>query len=152
MLLRSITKHVKDQNWFAVFIDFFIVVAGILLAFQITNWSEEKSDRANERKYLTRLSVDLAETMKRNESQEKRNIQMIDELNPTLKALDACALPAEDETAFTSGLFYMGRYNLPEMVSASFDEMKTTGKFQLISDEKLSEKLPRFMKILNAHL
>lgn len=33
MLFRSITKHVKDQNWFAVALDFFIVVVGILLAF-----------------------------------------------------------------------------------------------------------------------
>lgn len=29
MILRSITKHVKDQNWFTVGLDFFIVVAGI---------------------------------------------------------------------------------------------------------------------------
>lgn len=46
MLLRSITKHVKDQNWFAVFLDFFIVVAGILIAFQITNWNEVRSDNS----------------------------------------------------------------------------------------------------------
>ena len=31
MLLRSLTKHVKDQNWFAVALDFVIVVAGILI-------------------------------------------------------------------------------------------------------------------------
>ena len=42
MRLRSLTKHVRDQNWFAVFLDFFIVVAGILIAFQITNWNEER--------------------------------------------------------------------------------------------------------------
>lgn len=33
MLLRSITKHVKDQNWFAVFIDFIIVVFKVRVAF-----------------------------------------------------------------------------------------------------------------------
>ena len=38
MFLHRITKHVKDQNWFAVALDFVIVVAGILIAFQITNW------------------------------------------------------------------------------------------------------------------
>ena len=36
MILRRITKHVKDHNWFAVALDFFIVIAGILIAFQIT--------------------------------------------------------------------------------------------------------------------
>ncbi len=45
MILRSITKHVKDQNWFAVVLDFVIVVVGILIAFQITNWSEARQDK-----------------------------------------------------------------------------------------------------------
>ena len=31
MLLRRITKHVKDQNWFAVVLDFAIVVAGVMM-------------------------------------------------------------------------------------------------------------------------
>lgn len=44
MILRRLTKHVNDQNWFAVALDFFIVVVGILLAFQITNWSEARQD------------------------------------------------------------------------------------------------------------
>ena len=35
MLLRSITKHVREQNWFAVALDFFIVVVGIITAFPI---------------------------------------------------------------------------------------------------------------------
>jgi hypothetical protein len=44
MILRRITQHVKDQNWFAVALDFVIVVVGILIAFQITNYG--KTSRA----------------------------------------------------------------------------------------------------------
>lgn len=44
MLLRSVTKHIKEQNWFAVGLDFLIVVIGILIAFQITNWSQMRDD------------------------------------------------------------------------------------------------------------
>ena len=51
MILRRVTKHVKDQNWFAVCLDFFIVVVGILLAFQITNWSEARGERHREPDY-----------------------------------------------------------------------------------------------------
>ena len=35
MRLRSLTKHIRDQNWFAVALDFFIVVVGILIAFNL---------------------------------------------------------------------------------------------------------------------
>ena len=62
MLLRSLTKHVKDQNWFAVFLDFFIVVAGILIAFQITNWNEARSEKRLKEYYLERIQSDLTET------------------------------------------------------------------------------------------
>ena len=44
MRLRSLTKHIREQNWFAVVLDFFIVVVGILIAFQITNWSEARQN------------------------------------------------------------------------------------------------------------
>ena len=59
MILRRITQHVKEQNWFAVFLDFFIVVVGILIAFQITNWNEARLDSQRERVILERLHHDF---------------------------------------------------------------------------------------------
>ena len=59
MLLRSLTKHVRDQNWFAVFLDFFIVVAGILIAFQITEWNEARSSSIEEQELLRQLSIEF---------------------------------------------------------------------------------------------
>ncbi len=65
MLLRSMTKHVKDQNWFAVALDFFIVVFGILIAFQVTNWSDARATRISERDFLARLHGDIVELQER---------------------------------------------------------------------------------------
>lgn len=59
MLLRSITTHVRDQNWFAVVLDFFIVVAGILIAFQITNWNEVRADHNLADRYVAQLADDI---------------------------------------------------------------------------------------------
>ena len=55
MILRRLTKHVKDQNWFAVALDFVIVVAGILIAFQITNWSAARQDNLIYQQARTRV-------------------------------------------------------------------------------------------------
>ncbi len=59
MILRRMTKHTKDQNWFAVALDFIIVVVGILLAFQITNWSEGRADAVREQETLIAILEDL---------------------------------------------------------------------------------------------
>ncbi|NNC37935.1 MAG: hypothetical protein EX271_06755 [Acidimicrobiales bacterium] len=55
----------KDQNWFAVALDFFIVVAGILIAFQITNWNEARQLKVSELDYLQRLHSDIVELTER---------------------------------------------------------------------------------------
>lgn len=46
MLLHRLIDHVKAQNWTAVALDFVIVVAGILIAFQVTEWNEDRAARA----------------------------------------------------------------------------------------------------------
>lgn len=61
MLLRRITKHVQDQNWFAVGIDFFIVVIGVFIGLQVSNWNEAREQRFSETEYLERLYSDTVE-------------------------------------------------------------------------------------------
>ena len=55
MLLRRITQHIKDQNWFAVFIDFVIVVVGVFIGIQVANWNALSQDRKAEVVILDRL-------------------------------------------------------------------------------------------------
>lgn len=61
MLLRRVTKHVKDQNWFAVGIDFFIVVIGVFIGLQVANWNDARSQKADERQLIQRLTAEAAE-------------------------------------------------------------------------------------------
>ncbi|MBI1393567.1 MAG: hypothetical protein GC152_12565 [Alphaproteobacteria bacterium] len=59
MILRRLTEHIRTQNWFAVALDFVIVVVGILIAFQITTWNEGRQDRRDEQRYLAELAANL---------------------------------------------------------------------------------------------
>lgn len=74
MILRRITKHVKDQNWFAVGLDFFIVLAGILIAFQITNWNEAQSERAE----LARAEIAFQDDLARNYFNAAERVSLTD--------------------------------------------------------------------------
>ena len=47
MLLRRVTKHVHDQNWFAVVLDFVIVVAGVGFAMYGQAWLSDRQQRAD---------------------------------------------------------------------------------------------------------
>ncbi|MDP5070724.1 MAG: hypothetical protein NWQ45_07480 [Congregibacter sp.] len=60
MILRSLTKHVKDQNWFAVAIDFFIVVFGVYVGLQVQDWSDLRALEASEAQYLAELHEEIS--------------------------------------------------------------------------------------------
>ncbi|HOP22670.1 MAG TPA: hypothetical protein PK055_10115 [Gammaproteobacteria bacterium] len=59
MLLRRITQHIKNQNWFAVFLDFVIVVAGVFIGIQVANWNELKKEQQLEKQYIQNIISDL---------------------------------------------------------------------------------------------
>ena len=59
MLLRRVTKHITEQNWFAVGIDFFIVIVGVFIGIQVANWNEGRSLAVQERQVLQAISEDL---------------------------------------------------------------------------------------------
>lgn len=59
MILRSVTKHVKDQNWFAVWIDFGIVVVGVFIGIQVANWNEMQVERDQTQRTLSAVLTDL---------------------------------------------------------------------------------------------
>jgi hypothetical protein len=47
MLLRRIAQHVKNENWFAVTLDFIIVVIGVAVAMMGQEWLSERDQRQN---------------------------------------------------------------------------------------------------------
>ena len=59
MLLRRIIEHLKEQNWTAVVLDFAIVVIGVVVGLQVSNWNESRHDAMRGDQYLERIQADL---------------------------------------------------------------------------------------------
>ena len=59
MLLRSVSKHVRDQNWVAVALDFLIVVVGVFIGIQVANWNEERAEGDLADRYRLQLIEDV---------------------------------------------------------------------------------------------
>ncbi|MBK8198164.1 MAG: hypothetical protein IPK75_07310 [Acidobacteria bacterium] len=90
MILRRLTKHVRDQNWFAVGLDFLIVVLGILIAFQITNWSNERENRRVYDQALERVVVELNSNLAMQDRVRKNIAIELPVIQTALEDLRAC--------------------------------------------------------------
>ncbi len=70
MRLRSISKNLKAQNWFAVFLDFLIVVTGVFIGVQMGNLNEHRKDTKDYKAALERFKVE-----------SQTNFETLDKLN-----------------------------------------------------------------------
>ena len=61
MIVRRIAQHVREQNWTAVAIDFVIVVVGVFIGIQVSNWNDARKAQAEEAQLVGRLIGEAAE-------------------------------------------------------------------------------------------
>ena len=61
MILRRIKAHVEKENWFAVGIDFAIVVIGVFIGLQVANWNEARGEQARGEDIKVRLAAEFIE-------------------------------------------------------------------------------------------
>jgi len=141
MLLRRVMKHVNDQNWFAVVLDFLIVVFGIFVGLQVDNWNEERKARAEEQIYLARLSEDASGSVAFGETMRNFIYQGANRAGIVLRALDECSLDSETRADFANGLYHLGKLFPPYMVMGTIDELRSTGKLTILQSSELRDQL-----------
>ena len=80
MLLRSLNQHIKNQNWFAVGLDFLIVVVGVYIGLQVQQWTNDREREQREAKYLERLHEEVLRTSELREKNVARRIKTLHDL------------------------------------------------------------------------
>lgn len=140
MILRSVMKHVKEQNWFAVALDFLIVVIGILIAFQITSWNDGRSARQLESEYMILLTTDLR-TIEGNLNEQLAQEQAIIANSRTaIEAINNRESGVNPTQIGHSLISIFGRRTLI-LDSPVFSEMKSAGRLTLIEDTGLRNRI-----------
>jgi len=141
MILRRVIDHVKHQNWTAVALDFVIVVVGVFIGIQVSNWNETRGERAKEYGYLVRLHEDLQRSI----ATIDRTIGMLERQSAGqtvfLDALANCAVPpgAGDEVEYA--ISTLGYINAPIFSSRTYDELTSSGSFDIIENEHIKTGL-----------
>jgi hypothetical protein len=59
MVVRRIHEHVVAHNWFAVAVDLGIVVAGVFIANQVSDWNAARAEAEQAQSYRERLAEEL---------------------------------------------------------------------------------------------
>ena len=140
MLLRSITTHVKEQNWFAVALDFFIVVAGILIAFQITEWNEGRIERQEERSLIQQLDAQFHGLEDKLIQRIERAEGLVTNSAELIAIIRSEATPPESDV-LKALLYDTRRYNAQLPAPIVFTDALQSGRIGNLSDDNLRRVL-----------
>ena len=131
----------KNQNWFAVFLDFFIVVVGVFIGIQVNDWNAQRIEQSLEQEYLERLRDDVEESRNQTKRVTTSWIAQIDHLNLVIDSLDKCEIADDDKDDFAEGLFNLGKFELAYLNASTIEEMKSTGRFGIIENIDIRDGL-----------
>lgn len=137
MILQRVKQHLRKQNWTAVAIEFVIVVLGVFVATQVSNWNEEREARARAAVYSVRLTEDLRYEAWQTEYLISYYGEVLANAEHAVGALtDGPGL--SDEQLLVSA-YRASQYLYYGTRRATYDEMVATGDIGLIADRRLRE-------------
>ena len=135
MFLRRFSQSLKEQNWTAIVIEFVLLVAGVFLGIQVSNWNAERETKQKSAVFTARLKDDL-----RIEGWRYRFLMAYysDVRDAALAAADALSgkRPLSNE-AFLVEAYRASQYKQGSSWRATYDELISTGNIGLIDDPKL---------------
>lgn len=141
MLLRSITSHVRSQNWFAVGLDFVIVVVGIFVGLQVDAWNEDRKERVRERAAIEQLLSDFVSNGAQIDSMVEFHGQKVEELTFAMDALTTGELDPNEFVRFRNAFVSMAQLPPLGATMGGYDALIGSGDFALIRNQKLKSML-----------
>ncbi|MEM6783269.1 MAG: hypothetical protein AAF624_05985 [Bacteroidota bacterium] len=148
MIYRRVLKHVQDQNWTAIGIDLVIVVLGVFIGLQVSNWNTARQERSTARELLVRLENDLASEVK----SWRHGIDYYGVARAHgVAALESYTEPSsQSPTAFLVNLYQASqRWNVTSQ-RGTYDELISSGRISLIRDEATRVRLANHYLLMAA--
>jgi len=141
MILRRFTKHFKDQNWFAVGLDVLVVIVGIFLGMQMTEWNENRKDLEDSQKFLLRIHSELQDAENASSRVRSRRLDLIEPLSEAVRIIFApqSSELLTDKHCYALGTSHFFNISVPDLPSMA--ELMSAGRVYIIQDEKLRTDL-----------
>jgi hypothetical protein len=140
VLLRRISKHVNEQNWFAVGIDFVVVVVGVFIGIQVSNWNENQKAKIDERGTLLQLAeefADIKSVLERQISVREEWVENLSVLIATLEGQES----REDDPAIKLALTSATAVGRRPPRSATYIQLSEGGGLKALSSDELKADL-----------
>jgi hypothetical protein len=146
--LRSLSRQLRRHDWLAAAVDLLIVVVGVFIGIQVSNWNADRLERRAAHVYIERIRQDI-----------DASAHSIDNMVSYYRAIRAhalAALAAFDKPASELGEpFLVDAYQATQILMrtverSTYDELLSAGAMNSIPDVEVRRRLASYYKNVDA--
>jgi hypothetical protein len=142
MLMRRIREHVTEHDWFAVGIDLIIVVLGVFLGTQVSNWNAERLANEAGDTYRARIVRDLENNQSDLQSRDAYFAQVRAFALQVLGDLDGSARISDEQFLIAA---YQATQIYPRpLTRGSYDEIQSVGALDTLGDVSTRDNIANY--------
>lgn len=141
MILRNLAHSIRRQDWFAVAIEFLIVVAGIFVGLQVTDWNERRQLRERELIYLQQMTEDLSKMGAEFQQILNYGRGRSDVAMRAFRALEQCDATLATPDDFRIAFAGYQTQPTPTIITRTYQEMVSSGALASMADRELSGEI-----------
>ncbi|MBS0590699.1 MAG: hypothetical protein JSR65_08690 [Proteobacteria bacterium] len=139
MILRRLSQSLREQNWTAIVIEFLLVVIGVFLGIQVSNWNQANVDRARELGYLHNIREDVAANIRELDGYLTTREQGIATARRILEHYNG--KPIADISTFNADSISIYNWKRFYLGDNTYQELIGSGNFALLSNAKVKDGL-----------
>lgn len=151
MILRRMTEAIRAQDWLTVLIEIAIVVIGVFLGIQVSNWNEARLEHDREQAALARLLREAENAVayldRFIEDQETLNR----ERERAVAFLFDAAGTSTPGTETADALQSLSHYPAMTPVRAVYDELTASGGFASLTSTAVRDAVSLYIAELETH-
>ena len=144
MILRRVVEHAKTQNWFAVTLDFLIVVMGVFVGIEVANWNQARQDRQEERRYYGQLLIDLRADVETFSRAERLTDMYDGAAQLVIDRLGGKDPPHESPGRMATAIHHAGWVYIPYASRGTYNELVSTGNLGLLRNPELKSEIANY--------
>ena len=141
MIGRRVIGHLKNQQWTAIGIEFVIVVLGIFIGLQVSNWNQERTVGQQAANVAARLKTDLREEDWAYQLQINYNHEVLANAQKVASALEGTTTMSDESLLICA--YRATQYKQRLRRRSTYDELISTGTIGLIRDQTLRDTAMR---------
>jgi hypothetical protein len=141
MILRRVIDHFRKQEWTAIAIDFVIVVLGVFVGLQVSNWNTARAEKEQEAVLIARLADDLRAMRNSFHSEDEQAKIAHAGWIAIFRALENCRPVEADPEAVRFAISRYQRTYAPDVQRTAYDEMTSQGMFSRLADRGLKDDI-----------